>query len=193
MTYEELLKDTTQRQRELKLEGLYTGRIDGIDGPKTKTGWAIWQERVADAARVFGSFDTRTEGNLATLIPSLQRAAREWLRNRALPWAEKNGLTLKIISGTRSYAEQNALYAKRPKVTNAAGGYSNHNFGIAFDIGLFKGGEYLTKDTQYDALYKACGVPGGCLWGGSWSFHDAPHYQLARWGSTTAAVRAALK
>lgn len=193
MTYDEFVNDTRQRQRELKLEGLYTGKVDGIDGPKTKAGWATWKERVAAARTEFGMFDSRTEGNLATLVPSLQRAARKWLP-KAMAWAESQGLTLKIICGTRSYAEQDKLYAQRPRVTNAKGGYSNHNFGIAFDIGLFDAkGEYLGADTQYKKLHAACGHPEGCLWGGNWtSLVDTPHYQLSKWGSGTAAVRAAL-
>lgn len=51
-------------------------------------------------------------------------------------------------SGLRTYEEQNALYAQGRtapgnKVTNAKGGFSNHNFGIAFDIGIFEGAKYL--------------------------------------------------
>jgi len=46
---------------------------------------------------------------------------------------------LKLISGLRTYEEQDALYAQGrtapgPKVTNAPGGHSNHNFGLAFDM-----------------------------------------------------------
>lgn len=193
MTYDEFCKDTRQRQRELKLDGLYSGKVDGIDGPKTKAGWAKWQQLVAESARELGTFDSRTEGNLATLVPSLQRATRKWLA-KAAAWAKSQGLTVKIICGTRSYAEQDRLYAQRPKVTNAKGGQSNHNFGIAFDIGLFDAkGAYLEADTQYRKLHSACGHPDGCLWGGDWkSMPDSPHYQLAKWGSGCAAVRAAL-
>ena len=56
----------------------------------------------------------------------------------------QNGIIIKVISGLRTYDEQNGLHAKGRTtpgkiVTNARGGYSNHNFGIAFDIGVFEG------------------------------------------------------
>ena len=46
-----------------------------------------------------------------------------------------------------SYTEQNDLYKRGsfgnppPKVTNARGGQSNHNFGIAWDGGVFENGK----------------------------------------------------
>lgn len=126
--------------------------------------------------------DERTERNLATLIPRAQAAARAFLAE--LDVALPPDVRAVVISGTRTYEEQDALYAKGrttpgPKVTNARGGYSNHNFGIAFDIGLFRGREYLTASPLYDQ----CGPIGekhGLEWGGRWkSFPDTPHYQLA--------------
>ncbi len=69
--------------------------------------------------------------------------------------AAKKCVVIKIISGTRTHMqEQDALYARRrtapgPRVTNARGGYSNHNFGIAWDIGLFRGGKYLEDSPLY--------------------------------------------
>jgi peptidoglycan L-alanyl-D-glutamate endopeptidase CwlK len=45
------------------------------------------------------------------------------------------GLVFKIISGTRTYGEQNELFAQGrmkpgPIVTRARGGQSNHKFGV---------------------------------------------------------------
>jgi peptidoglycan LD-endopeptidase CwlK len=97
--------------------------------------------------------------------------------------AARAGIEIKIISGLRSYEEQDALYAQGrtapgDKVTNARGGYSNHNFGIAFDIGVFEGNTYLADSPKY----KAVGVLGmdlGLEWGGSWkTIVDQPHFQL---------------
>lgn len=122
--------------------------------------------------------DPRSETNIATLQPQVQGLARALVQKAA-----DNGITIKVLSGTRSYAEQEALYAKGrtapgPKVTNARGGYSNHNFGIAFDIGVFSGGKFLTDSPKY----KAVGVLGmelGLEWGGNWtSIVDQPHFQL---------------
>ena len=97
--------------------------------------------------------------------------------------AAANGITIKVISGLRTYAEQDDLYAQgRTKpgniVTNAKGGYSNHNFGIAFDVGVFEGSSYLDESPKY----KAVGVLGtdlGLEWGGNWkTIQDEPHFQL---------------
>ena len=84
---------------------------------------------------------------------------------------------------TRTYDEQNALYEQgRSKagriVTNARGGYSNHNFGIAFDIGVFEGGRYLDESPAYKAV-GALGMKLGLEWGGNWkTIQDEPHFQL---------------
>jgi hypothetical protein len=66
----------------------------------------------------------------------------------------------------RSFAEQDALYAQgRTKpgkiVTKARGGFSNHNFGVAFDIGVFKGGSDPEKAKTFvpeSPLYKVIGL-----------------------------------
>jgi peptidoglycan L-alanyl-D-glutamate endopeptidase CwlK len=63
-------------------------------------------------------------------------------------------------------------------VTNARGGYSNHNFGIAFDVGVFSGSRYLPESPKYKAV-GALGTDLGLEWGGSWSsLVDQPHFQL---------------
>ena len=128
------------------------------------------------------TFDDRTEANIRTLLPKAQEAARQFMAT-VLPAMEKKGATVKIISGTRTYEEQDALYAKGrtkpgPRVTNARAGYSWHNFGIAWDIGIFRGREYLEESP----LYRECGEIGrslGLEWGGDWkSFPDELHFQL---------------
>lgn len=204
MDFTQLYHDIRQRQRELKLAGLYNGRIDGIDGPKTTAGWAQWQELAKRSRDTFGALDERTEKNLATVLPELQRSLREWMVKRVQPWAAKRNLAVRIICGTRSYAEQDALYEQgrtKPgkRVTNARGGYSNHNFGTAVDIGIFDlsktgAAQYdSVPDKTYRELAKECGLPAGCLWGGNWkSMPDSPHYQLAKWGDSTAALRETL-
>ncbi len=195
MTIEEIKKDTHYWQRLLRLAGYYKGNIDGVRGPLQRAGEAAWEQSAASAATRCGSFDERTERHLATLIPEAQATARVWLA-KAQAFLSQKGLEVKIICGTRSYAEQDALYRKRPRVTNARGGYSMHNFGIAFDIGIFQNGKYLddvskTADVQYKAVYTACGAPDGMEWGGNWTrLKDYPHYQLSRWGSGCAKLRA---
>ena len=77
-------------------------------------------------------------------------------------------------------SESNHAITDRPgaKVTNARGGYSNHNFGIAFDVGVFEGSKYLRESVKYKAV-GALGMDLGLEWGGNWkSIVDQPHFQL---------------
>lgn len=66
-----------------------------------------------------------------------------------------------------------------------------HNFGIAFDIGLFtKSGEYITNGDAYEKFVSECGSPDEMLNGGSWvSLKDFPHFELAKYKSKSANVR----
>ncbi|BBP87504.1 hypothetical protein BsIDN1_11220 [Bacillus safensis] len=55
--------------------------------------------------------------------------------------AYKEGIFVQITSGYRSFAEQNKLYSQGRTapgkiVTNAKGGQSNHNYGLAIDYVL---------------------------------------------------------
>lgn len=93
------------------------------------------------------------------------------------------GLDLRMTSGYRSFAEQDELYAQgRTKpgniVTNAKGGESLHNYGVAFDIVDRKKG-YNLSDNQWKALGIFWKRLGG-EWGGDWTgigFSDKPHFQ----------------
>ena len=138
------------------------------------------------------TFDERTERNISSLHPAVQPRAREFML-LALDIAAKHGVIVRIISGLRSYSEQSALYAKGrtaqgPKVTNARAGFSNHNFGTAWDIGLFKGKTYLAASP----IYREIGIAArslGLTWGGDFrSFPDTPHYEVPT-GHTLAQMR----
>lgn len=93
---------------------------------------------------------------------------------------------VRISQGLRTFAEQDALYAKRPKVTNAKGGQSIHNYGFAIDIVLIINGKEASWDTHKDwdndgvADWDECVkvfAKHGWSWGGSWtSFKDMPHF-----------------
>jgi peptidoglycan L-alanyl-D-glutamate endopeptidase CwlK len=165
---------------------------DGKAGPQT---WAAIHRRIVGVASDSGdaksgpapaadagpdeAVDERSEKVIATLQPEVRPYARALVHKAAA-----SGIQIKVISGHRSYAEQDALYARGrtvmpgPIVTNARGGYSNHNFGIAFDIGVFEGNRYLGDSPKYRAI-GMLGREIGLEWGGSWSdFVDQPHFQL---------------
>jgi peptidoglycan L-alanyl-D-glutamate endopeptidase CwlK len=153
---------------------------DGNAGPET---WLAIYNRICPntpppASPSGDKVDARSEQVIATLLPEVQPYARALITK-----AGGAGITIKVISGLRTYDEQNDLYAQgRTKpgkiVTNARGGYSNHNFGIAFDVGVFEGSKYLDESPKY----KAVGVLGmdlGLEWGGNWkTIQDEPHFQL---------------
>jgi peptidoglycan L-alanyl-D-glutamate endopeptidase CwlK len=78
------------------------------------------------------------------------------------------------------------LFKKVPKVTNAKGGMSYHNYGLAIDIVLIIGGVAASWDikTDFDGDGKADWIEivnifksFGWEWGGDWKFYDAPHFQ----------------
>jgi peptidoglycan LD-endopeptidase CwlK len=94
---------------------------------------------------------------------------------------------VRIAQGLRTFAEQDKLFAQRPKVTNARGGDSIHNYGLAIDIVLIIDGKVASWDTKKDfdkdlqsdwmevvsVLKKA-----GYSWGGDWrTFKDMPHFE----------------
>jgi peptidoglycan L-alanyl-D-glutamate endopeptidase CwlK len=152
---------------------------DGKPGPET---WQAIYGRICPDAQppepLADKVDDRSERVIATLLPEVQPYARALIAKAAA-----NGITIKVISGLRTYDEQNDLYAQgRTKqgkiVTNARGGYSNHNFGIAFDIGVFEGSRYLDESPKYKAV-GALGTDLGLEWGGNWrTIQDEPHFQL---------------
>lgn len=178
-------------QRFLSCCGLYTRRLDGDYGPRTAEAEAEFDRQCLAIAANEGTFDQRTERNIASLQLVAQKLAR-----RSIAALRSAGHDARVISGTRTYAEQDALFRQgrfgNPghRVTNARGGQSWHNFGLAWDIGLFDGGKYLTSDTKYRAVAPVAKVA-GLEWGGDWrSFPDAPHYQVGSEGRSISNARA---
>ena len=154
--------------------------VDGLAGPQTWS--AIYTHILKKELPVSSTdqVDERSEEVIATLQPEVQVYARALIHK-----AEEVGIDIKIISGLRTYAEQDKLYAQGRTeniedgiVTRAKGGHSNHNFGIAFDIGVFEGKEYLKDSPKYKAV-GALGMQLGLEWGGNWqTIVDQPHFQL---------------
>lgn len=174
--------------------------IDGSPGPET---WKaihlkVVGKKAPDSGRTNNptspagegkAADSRSEGNIVTLHPRVRPFARALIEKAA-----KQGIIIKVTSGTRSFLEQDALFAKgrttppigkKHIVTNAKGGFSNHNFGIAFDVTIFTGSsdpEKARTPVFESPVYKAIGALGtdlGLEWGGNWkTIVDEPHFQL---------------
>jgi len=189
------LPDTTKAiQRHVGAE------VDGVFGPDTAAKVLAELQRgtedaISDGHRppLQSPLDARTLATIATLDPKARaRFTRFALLAKAT--AATMGCDYVAISGFRTWEEQDALYAKRPRVTKAAGGYSWHNFGIAADFAVFYGKAYADESNVGLAasVHAACAAHAetcGLEWGGSWkSFPDAPHYQITN-GLTLAAAR----
>ncbi|AHV98971.1 M15 family metallopeptidase [Paenibacillus sabinae] len=128
------------------------------------------------------------------------RAAAEAL----IDFAYACGVPIVITQGLRTIDEQNALYAQGRTtrgqiVTNARGGYSYHNFGVAIDFALLLPDGGVSWDTKRDGDCDGLADWGevvaqakrlGWDWGGDWrSFTDLPHFEMT-FGLSTADYRA---
>ena len=139
------------------------------------------------------TIDVRSAANIATLRKDAQAKAREWLLK-----CLDAGINVKIITGLRTYQEQDDLYAQGrtkagPKVTNAPAGYSWHNFGVGWDFVVFD----ADGEPQWESpLMEKCGRIAeslGLEWGGHWTgFQDTPHIQI-KTGCTLAEARQRVK
>jgi peptidoglycan LD-endopeptidase CwlK len=128
--------------------------------------------------------DKSTQDRISKLHPSVREEMTNIINecNSNL----KGNSQVRISQGLRTFAEQDALYAKRPKVTNARGGQSVHNYGFAVDIVLIIDGKTASWDTHKDwdkdgiADWDECVkvfAKYGWNWGGNWSsFKDMPHF-----------------
>ena len=147
------------------------------------------------------TLDERTRKNIAKLDPKA-RDRFEHFTKLAKATAATFGCEYVMISTNRTWAEQDALYAQPTdgkdndgdgrvdepdeKVTNARGGESNHNFGIAADYGVFRGKSYLDNSNPELAsrVHAACAVHArklGFECGADWKGKkcDPPHYEIS--------------
>lgn len=102
----------------------------------------------------------------------------------------QEGIVFRVVQGLRSWAQQDVLYAQGRTVpgkivTDAQGGYSWHNFGLAVDCVPSSGGidaSYLPDWNAQHPTWKrmeAVGVSLGLVSGANWTrIVDAPHFQI---------------
>jgi peptidoglycan L-alanyl-D-glutamate endopeptidase CwlK len=170
-------------QRFLKSASYYAADLDGDFGVQSNLAASKFEADAAQIAQQVTTFDTGTESNILTLHVKVQKTARQFM----VAIREKLGsdsLVLKIICATRTYAEQIALYAQGrstpgPIVTNVPCGATTHNFGLAWDIGVFQANIYVAQSPIY-AQAGAIGKGLGLEWGGDWqTMRDESHFQCA--------------
>lgn len=128
--------------------------------------------------------DSATTNRIAVLHPTVRQEMTHIIEKCNLVLTGK--AKVRIAQGLRTFAEQDTLYKKIPKITNAKGGQSIHNYGFAVDIVLIIDGKTASWDTAKDwdddrksdwmecvEIFKKH----GWNWGGDWSsFKDLPHF-----------------
>ena len=138
--------------------------------------------------------DKVTEQRIKLLHPSVRDEVRI-LIDKINTCVLTGSAKVRISQGLRTFAEQDALYVQgrtKPgaKVTNAKGGQSIHNYGLAVDIVLIIDGKTVSWDTKKDfdkdkqadwmevvSEFKKAGWD----WGGDWrSFKDMPHFEKTK-------------
>jgi hypothetical protein len=95
------------------------------------------------------------------------------------------GLAILITQGFRTWEEQDALFAQGRTtpgkiISNARGGQSWHNFGLAFDIVVLDSIGKADWNTAHPGWSRAAAIGKslGLEWGGDWpKFKDLPHFQ----------------
>lgn len=112
------------------------------------------------------------------LLPLVKRRADLVLKDM-----EMLGHPMRITQGYRSIEHQNALYAQgrngdtRLRVTNAKGGDSLHQYGVAADF-VFRREGYDASKALWETFGKVA-EKHGFEWGGRWtSFVDKPHLEM---------------
>ena len=130
------------------------------------------------------------------LHPSVREEAKEIYKK--ITEALTGRASCRFTQTLRTFEEQDDLFAKGRtklfsatgkrvgKVTNAKGGQSYHNYGLAIDFCLVIDGKLASWDWQKDFdndktadwmevvnIFKSYGWE----WGGEWKFIDRPHFQ----------------
>lgn len=126
--------------------------------------------------------------NLKNLHPAVEAGAKDLIR---LSHSCYN-IDIRITQGYRTKKQQDALYDQGRSsageiVTNARGGESMHNYGLAFDFVQMVDGD-ISYDLEYDGNNSgksdwrevaAVGKALGFEWGGDWKrFVDYPHFEM---------------
>lgn len=129
--------------------------------------------------------------DLSNLHPKVAAKAEEFI-NKANQLVNPRGYQIKVISTLRNINEQREIYAQgRTKpgkiVSNAVPGRSCHNWGVAFDVGVFQDKIYCDGGNREQAataekIHKEISVIAkqlGLFWGGDFiKPKDYPHYQF---------------
>lgn len=138
-------------------------------------------------------FLLHTSKNQSVSLPNQLNPIVKERSNQLIQQAGKKGIVVVITEGFRSVQEQNRLYAEGRTtagkvVTNAKGGESYHNYGLAIDFAIKTPAGKIIWDMNYDGNKN--GKPDwievvqmakslGFQWGGDWkAIKDYSHLQM---------------
>jgi LAS superfamily LD-carboxypeptidase LdcB len=122
--------------------------------------------------------DTVSQKRISELDTRVQAATVDFINEVE----ETAGVTLRVVQGYRTFEEQDALYAQGrtqpgPIVTNARGGQSYHNYGLAIDVAGLNANGSINWKINYVQISKIAKYY-GFEWGGNFSRPDRPHFQM---------------
>lgn len=128
--------------------------------------------------------NARTEKAIQTLHPKIRQLVIDGVNKADAALSGRADMI--IVQALRTFPEQDVLYKKKPKVTNAKAGQSYHNYGLAFDFCLQIDGKEISWDTAKDfdgdkksdwyeviAIFEALGFKSGK------AFNDLPHLEMS--------------
>lgn len=154
------------------------GIFAGYDMAKYQPKRTVLKKQVSLLQRIVALLIQKKDPKVINrLQPLIERKANSIVKSMAAL-----GYPVRIVEGYRSIERQNELYSQgRTKpgkiVTNAKGGESFHNYGVAVDFVFLKEGYNAS-----DKLWKTLGAVGeavGFEWGGDWKvFVDKPHFEM---------------
>jgi peptidoglycan LD-endopeptidase CwlK len=143
---------------------------EGIVNPRTR--WKLFNPNPKIRYDLFP-----TSNSIDALDPYVANLARRFLAS-----TKAHGMDVRITSVFRSWDEQDRLYAQGRTtpgsiITNARGGESYHNWGLAFDAAPYVNGT-ISNDLNLYKQMGPLGVAVGLEWGGNFKdITDYPHFQ----------------
>lgn len=123
--------------------------------------------------------DKFSEKIIALLHPKVRQTFTDFITDCETEFS----VTLRITMGLRTIAEQDALYAQGRTtpgniVTNAMGGTSFHNYGLAIDLVEMVNNDTIADWTYDTSKLKPIADKYGLEWGGIWvHIKDRPHFE----------------
>ena len=192
-TWNILIENVKAVQRLLNSRGYNAGYPDGWYGPLTagairmfQRDNGLMQEGIVNPRTRRRLFNSSATDNIeyhpsSRSINSLDQYVAT-LATRFLELTKANNMDVRITNAFRSWDEQDRLYAQGRTVpgsiiTNARGGDSYHNWGLAFDAAPYKNGVISNDLGEYKRMGQL-GQQVGLEWGGTFiSIVDMPHFQ----------------